>query len=118
MKKLAFLITVLTLLNNNVNAAGEDDPVYQEELRQLEAVHTKDLENLNILPQPLEILDIKERNETNEWKCAFIIENIICPAQKKAIESKKKINQLKFEKLKEEEPYIFNLNHDDLLDMD
>ncbi|MDP1974704.1 MAG: hypothetical protein Q8K37_01900 [Alphaproteobacteria bacterium] len=118
MKKLAFLITALNLLNGNVNAFGEDDLDYQEELRQLEAENAKDLENLNTLTQHLETPDINDKNEKTIWKYAFIVENIISPAHKKENNTKIKINQLKLKKLREEDPYLnnlFNANVDDLL---
>ncbi|MDP3532381.1 MAG: hypothetical protein Q8S31_03730 [Alphaproteobacteria bacterium] len=67
MKKLAFLISTLTLLNGNVNAFGEDDLDYQEQLRQSEAAELECSQNINTMFECLQTLMGAEQNAENTW---------------------------------------------------
>jgi hypothetical protein len=93
MKKLAFLISTLILLNGNVNAFGEDDLDYQEQLRQLKTEQAEDLESITTLYQHLETLQEEQKN--------FYFENTIFPALLRHEQYRLKISQLQWKKLNE-----------------
>jgi hypothetical protein len=84
----------LALLNSNVNAFGEDDPDYQEKLKQLKTEQAESLQNISTLYQHLQTLYEAEQNKINIQQQNFYFESIIFPALQEHEQYMLKISQL------------------------